>query len=74
MGQSLSLLSLRVDPYVTNFDRTAAPLDLKLSTPKALGGNGDGVNPEQLFASGYSGESIARTLNSVLTSRHIVHD
>ena len=30
-------------------------LDLKLSTPKELGGaGGDGANPEQLFASGYS--------------------
>lgn len=30
-------------------------IDLKLSTPKALGGaGGDGANPEQLFAAGYS--------------------
>lgn len=30
-------------------------LNLKLSTPKELGGNGgDGTNPEQLFAAGYS--------------------
>ncbi len=30
-------------------------LDLKLVTPKALGGpGGDGTNPEQLFAAGYS--------------------
>ncbi|MGV3741436.1 MAG: organic hydroperoxide resistance protein, partial [Burkholderiaceae bacterium] len=30
-------------------------LDLKLSTPKELGGGGgDGTNPEQLFAVGYS--------------------
>lgn len=38
--------------------RTATPdgsLDLKLSTPKELGGpGGDGTNPEQLFAAGYS--------------------
>ena len=34
----------------------AAPLDLKLATPKALGGNGNGHNPEQLFAAGYAGE------------------
>lgn len=26
--------------------------------PQALGGKGDGVNPEQLFASGYSGDYI----------------
>jgi lipoyl-dependent peroxiredoxin len=32
-----------------------ANLDLKLVTPKALGGpGGDGTNPEQLFAAGYS--------------------
>ena len=30
-------------------------LDLKLTTPKGLGGNGAvGINPEQLFAAGYS--------------------
>ncbi len=31
------------------------PVDVKLSTPKALGGaGGDGANPEQLFACGYA--------------------
>jgi len=31
------------------------PLDVKLSTPKELGGaGGDGSNPEQLFAAGYA--------------------
>ncbi len=36
---------------VTNDQR----LDVKLSTPKELGGaGGDGTNPEQLFAAGYS--------------------
>lgn len=29
-------------------------LDLKLGIPKEMGGNGQGVNPEQLFAAGYS--------------------
>ena len=29
-------------------------LDVKLSVPKEMGGAGGGVNPEQLFASGYS--------------------
>ena len=30
-------------------------LDVKLTTPKELGGNGlEGTNPEQLFAAGYS--------------------
>ena len=33
----------------------AASLDLKLTTPKELGGaGGEGTNPEQLFAAGYS--------------------
>ncbi|MGC1872868.1 MAG: organic hydroperoxide resistance protein [Acidobacteriaceae bacterium] len=29
-------------------------LDLSLAAPKELGGSGDGTNPEQLFAAGYS--------------------
>ena len=29
-------------------------LDVKLITPKEMGGAGGGVNPEQLFAAGYS--------------------
>ena len=29
-------------------------LAVKLAPPKEMGGNGDGTNPEQLFASGYS--------------------
>jgi osmotically inducible protein OsmC len=29
-------------------------LDLKLALPRALGGKGDGTNPEQLFAGGYA--------------------
>ena len=29
-------------------------LDLKLAVPKEMGGPGTGVNPEQLFAAGYS--------------------
>ncbi|KAH8829345.1 OsmC-like protein [Flagelloscypha sp. PMI_526] len=32
-----------------------APLSLKLEMPKALGGNAEGHNPEQLFALGYAG-------------------
>ncbi|CAG8704912.1 15763_t:CDS:2 [Acaulospora colombiana] len=33
-----------------------APLNapFKLALPKAMGGNGDGVNPEQIFSAGYS--------------------
>ncbi|WP_068053058.1 organic hydroperoxide resistance protein [Nocardia xishanensis] len=33
---------------------TDGQLDLSLRQPKALGGNGDGANPEQLFAIGYA--------------------
>lgn len=29
-------------------------LDVKLAVPKEMGGPGNGINPEQLFASGYS--------------------
>jgi lipoyl-dependent peroxiredoxin len=29
-------------------------LEVKLAVPKEMGGNGDGTNPEQLFAAGYS--------------------
>jgi Ohr subfamily peroxiredoxin len=29
-------------------------LNVKLNPPKEMGGNGDGTNPEQLFAAGYS--------------------
>jgi lipoyl-dependent peroxiredoxin len=29
-------------------------LDVKLAVPKEMGGPGDGTNPEQLFAAGYS--------------------
>jgi Ohr subfamily peroxiredoxin len=33
---------------------TDGRVDLDLAAPKDLGGSGDGANPEQLFASGYS--------------------
>jgi Ohr subfamily peroxiredoxin len=29
-------------------------LDVKLAPPKEMGGNGEGTNPEQLFAAGYA--------------------
>ena len=29
-------------------------VDVKLAVPKEMGGNGQGVNPEQLFATGYA--------------------
>ena len=34
--------------------------EVTLGTPKELGGNGQGNNPEQLFASGYAACSWAR--------------
>jgi lipoyl-dependent peroxiredoxin len=37
-----------------NARTTDGMLDLKIGTPKKLGGADDGVNPEQLFAAGYS--------------------
>lgn len=33
---------------------TDGTFEVKLARPKELGGNGDGNNPEQLFAAGYS--------------------
>ncbi|GAB4585095.1 organic hydroperoxide resistance protein [Nocardia sp. IFM 10818] len=33
---------------------TDGKIDAHLSTPKELGGNGEGTNPEQLFAAGYA--------------------
>ncbi|MFI9635957.1 organic hydroperoxide resistance protein [Nocardia sp. NPDC051929] len=33
---------------------TDGKLDLNLSAPKELGGDGEGTNPEQLFAAGYA--------------------
>jgi len=46
---------------------TDGRLDLDLAIPKAMGGSGDGANPEQLFASGYAAcfhsalQTVART-------------
>ncbi|MFJ5777846.1 organic hydroperoxide resistance protein [Streptomyces sp. NPDC093094] len=39
------------DGYVTSHD---GRLNLTVAMPPELGGNGDGTNPEQLFAAGYS--------------------
>lgn len=33
---------------------TDGKLDVNLSVPKEMGGNGEGTNPEQLFAAGYA--------------------
>jgi hypothetical protein len=45
------------DGNVSSTEDGAAPLELKLSSPKALGGPGNGQNPEQLFAAGYAGKT-----------------
>jgi Ohr subfamily peroxiredoxin len=39
------------DGYVTSQD---GQLELRVAMPPALGGDGNGTNPEQLFAAGYS--------------------
>ncbi|WP_338897789.1 organic hydroperoxide resistance protein [Streptomyces sp. TG1A-60] len=39
------------DGYITSQD---GRIDLKAAMPPELGGDGDGTNPEQLFAAGYS--------------------
>lgn len=40
----------------TPTDGETAPLNLKLATPKSLGGSGDsGHNPDQFLGAGYSG-------------------
>jgi Ohr subfamily peroxiredoxin len=46
-------------------------LDLTLAPPKALGGNGEGTNPEQLFAAGYAA-CFASALT--LVARRMGHD
>ncbi|KAA0021237.1 organic hydroperoxide resistance protein [Antrihabitans cavernicola] len=33
---------------------TDGKIDVELATPKEMGGNGQGTNPEQLFAAGYA--------------------
>jgi lipoyl-dependent peroxiredoxin len=53
-------------------------LDLTLAFPPALGGNGQGTNPEQLFAAGWSAcfesamEFAARNLKITLPADHAV--
>ena len=39
---------------VRSDDGSPPVLDFKLASPKSIGGDGDGTNPEQLFASGYA--------------------
>jgi Ohr subfamily peroxiredoxin len=52
--------------------RTAdGSLDLKMSLPKELGGDGAGVNPEQLFACGYAA-CFGTGLATIAAKRSIV--
>ena len=52
------------DGHVTTTD---GRVDMDLAIPKEMGGSGDGANPEQLFAAGYSAcfhsalQSVARS-------------
>ena len=55
-------------------------LDVKLTTPKGLGGDGaPGTNPEQLFAAGYSAcfigamKHVARQAEDRAAGRHVDH-
>ena len=41
---------------IAKSDDEEGPLELQLSMPKTPGGKGDGHNPEQLLALGYSGK------------------
>lgn len=50
--QAQAIVSGGREGHATSDDKA---LDIKLSTPKGLGGaGGDGTNPEQLFAAGYA--------------------
>lgn len=52
-------------------------LDLRLSFPKELGGNGEAANPEQLFIAGYAAcfassvKAAASKLNVALHALHV---
>lgn len=62
------------DGHVTTTD---GRLDLDLAVPTAMGGSGDGANPEQLFAAGYSAcfhsalQMVARTRKVTLTDTSV---
>ncbi|MDA8354380.1 MAG: organic hydroperoxide resistance protein [Firmicutes bacterium] len=59
------------DGYVRTSDNQ---LDLKVSTPKEMGGSGgDATNPEQLFAAGYSA-CFGSALSLVMQKKNIQAD
>jgi len=62
------------DGHVTTSD---GRLNLDLAVPTSMGGNGDGANPEQLFAAGYSAcfhsalQMVARTQKVQITDSSV---
>lgn len=53
---------------------TDGTIDLDLAAPKAMGGSGEGTNPEQLFAAGYAA-CFHSALQAVARSKKIaIHD
>ena len=53
---------------------TDGRIDVDLAIPKAMGGSGDGANPEQLFAAGYAA-CFHSALQSIARAQKIdVHD
>jgi Ohr subfamily peroxiredoxin len=63
------------DGYVTSLD---GQIELKVAMPPELGGDGNGTNPEQLFAAGWSAcfesamEFAARNMKITLPADHAV--
>lgn len=45
-----------------------APIELAMDQPKVAGGKGEGHNPEQLFAMGYSCELIGATFSAEVST------
>ena len=56
---------------------TSGTVDLDLAIPKAMGGSGNGANPEELFAAGYAAcfhsalQSVARTQKIAVTGSSV---
>ena len=50
---------------------TDGRVDLDLAVPKDMGGNGEGANPEQLFAAGYAACFHSRSRQSLAAPRPI---
>ncbi|EED85426.1 predicted protein [Postia placenta Mad-698-R] len=52
------------------------PLELKMATPKIIGGTGDGHNPEQLFGMGYASCFLGslQLMASRMDKKHVAED